>query len=129
MTPGIENLSYAHNTLRWEFPLPRPHTGITVANGTQGVLIWGDDCLCLTVARTGFWDHRGGNAFTNHITYAELRSLLEAGREEEVVMNVGDDNAQTVGQKGKGKRKVKPRDTRFLGLLSSFLFFDCFFNA
>ena len=85
MTPGIENLSYAHNTLRWEFPLPRPHTGITVANGTQGVLIWGDDCLCLTVARTGFWDHRGGNAFTNHITYAELRSLLEAGREEEVV--------------------------------------------
>ena len=85
MMPGVENLSRTDDGLRWEFPLPRPHTGIAMANGTQGVLVWGDDCLCLTVARAGFWDHRGGNTFTNHITYAELRSLLEAGREEEVV--------------------------------------------
>ena len=70
--------------LRWDFPLPRVHTGIALANGKQGVLVWGDDRLCLTVARAGFWDHRGGNPFTHHITYAEMRLLLEAGCEDEV---------------------------------------------
>lgn len=82
--PIIENPSLKQGALRWDFPLPRVHTGIALANGRQGVLVWGDDRLCLTVARAGFWDHRGGNPFTHHITYAEMRSLLEAGREDEV---------------------------------------------
>jgi len=64
--------------LVWQFPLPRSHTGIVLGNGVQGVMIWGIDALCLTVARAGFWDHRGGNPFTARTTYAALRGPLQA---------------------------------------------------
>jgi hypothetical protein len=67
--------------LKWTFPLPRPHCGIALGNGIQGVLVWGDECLCLTVARAGFWDHRGGNAFTTSATFPKVRALLEANDE------------------------------------------------
>ena len=64
--------------LSWTFPLPRPHCGIALGNGTQGVLVWGDQWLCLTIARAGFWDHRGGNPFTTSATFSRVRALLEA---------------------------------------------------
>src|SRR4028119_2105350 len=64
--------------LHWSFPLPRTHCGIALGNGKQGVLVWGDEFLCLTVARAGFWDHRGGKEFTNRATFSEVRALLEA---------------------------------------------------
>lgn len=67
--------------LHWDFPLPRPHTGILLGNGWQGLMIWGVDALCLTVARAGFWDHRGGRKVAAQATYQEVRRLLEAGDE------------------------------------------------
>ncbi len=67
--------------VRFDFPLPRPHYGIALGNGTLGILVWGDEFLCLTIARAGFWDHRGGNAFTTDATFARLRELLESGDE------------------------------------------------
>ncbi len=67
-------------TLSWDFPLPRPHTGILVGNGVQGLMIWGEDMdLVLTVGRAGFWDHRGGNIFATSTTYREVTRLLQAG--------------------------------------------------
>ncbi len=66
-------------TLSWDFPLPRPHTGVPLGNGTLGVLVWGDDALHLTIGRAGFWDRRGGNAFTAAADFALVRRLLEAG--------------------------------------------------
>jgi hypothetical protein len=42
------------------------------------VLVWGDEFLCLTVARTGFWDHRGGKRFTDGATFSKVRTLLES---------------------------------------------------
>ncbi len=57
MNPRID--SSAPNVLHFRFPLPRPLTGIALGNGAQGLLIWGDDSLNITVARNGFWDHRG----------------------------------------------------------------------
>ncbi|HEX8549962.1 MAG TPA: hypothetical protein VF681_00265 [Abditibacteriaceae bacterium] len=71
----------SHSELRWTFPLPRPHCGIALGNGTQGVLVWGDEWLCLTVARAGFWDRRGGNPFTTSATFPKVRALLEANDE------------------------------------------------
>lgn len=70
--------------LIWSFPLPRPHAGISLGNGRQGVMVWGDRSLHLTIARTGFWDRRGGNAFSEHTDYQNLKCLLTTGREEEV---------------------------------------------
>lgn len=67
--------------LSWTFPLPRIHTGVPLANGTLGLLAWGDQALHLTIARAGFWDHRGGTPFSARITFAQLRRLLEAGDE------------------------------------------------
>ncbi|GAB2600184.1 glycosyl hydrolase family 95 catalytic domain-containing protein [Pseudactinotalea suaedae] len=68
--------------LTWTFPLPRTHTGALLGNGRQGLMVWGEDTLHLTVSRAGFWDRRGGNAFSARTTYSELRSMLEEGDEE-----------------------------------------------
>ncbi len=43
--------------------------------------MWGDEWLCLTIARAGFWDHRGGNPFTTSATFPKVRALLEADDE------------------------------------------------
>jgi len=69
------------NPIHWQFPLPRTHTGILLGNGLQGLMVWGENALHLTVGRAGFWDHRGGNAFASRATYSEVRRLLEAGDE------------------------------------------------
>ena len=70
--------------LRWNFPLPRVHAGIELGNGVLGLSVWGDECLHLTIGRTGFWDHRGATSFARSITYSQMRELLGAGREAEV---------------------------------------------
>ncbi len=64
--------------LTWAFPLPRPHTGVTLGNGRQGILVWGTDCLHLTIARNGFWDHRGGAPLAAAVTYAGPRASHRA---------------------------------------------------
>lgn len=71
--------------LSWSFPLPRIHTGVPLGNGTLGVIAWGDQVLNLTIARAGFWDHRGGTPFSSRITFPALRRLLEAGDEAGVL--------------------------------------------
>ena len=75
------NDSHFPPDVRFDFPLPRPHCGIALGNGTLGLLVWGDEVLCLTIARAGFWDHRGGNDFAVDATFSRLRELLESGDE------------------------------------------------
>jgi hypothetical protein len=76
---------FSQNKLIWEFPLPRTHTGILLGNGTQGLMVWGSgEQLNITVARAGFWDHRGGNEFSARITYPELKKMLEAKDNEAI---------------------------------------------
>ncbi|CAN5440099.1 hypothetical protein BH11ARM2_BH11ARM2_23260 [soil metagenome] len=70
--------------IEFAFPLPRVHTGIHLANGRMGALVWGDRTLKVTVAHAGFWDHRGGRPFGTPMTYAELRRLLLSDQEERV---------------------------------------------
>lgn len=65
------------NPITWHFPLPRPHTGVPLGNGIQGLLIWGETSLLLTVARAGFWDHRGGQGILPGTTFAGVRQALE----------------------------------------------------
>ena len=72
------------STLDWYFPLNRPHTGVPLGNGTQGLLIWGENSLRLTIARAGFWDHRNGQNIPPTTTFAAVRRALEAGDEEEL---------------------------------------------
>lgn len=67
------------SALHWYFPLRRPHAGVPLGNGVQGLLVWGDDTLRLTVARAGFWDHRGGQDIPAATTFADLRRALETG--------------------------------------------------
>lgn len=75
-------MTTARAPMTWTFPLPRTHTGMPLANGTQGLLVWGGDKLHITIGRAGFWDHRGGNDFQSTTTFHEVRSLLEAGDED-----------------------------------------------
>ncbi len=66
----------------WQFPLPRTHTGVLLGNGKMGVMIWGEGrVLRVTINRADFWDHRGGLPWTEGMSYARIRELLEAGDE------------------------------------------------
>lgn len=67
--------------LEWKIPLDRTHNGIPLANGVQGLLVWGQDRIILTIGRAGFWDRRGGNPFLSKTTYQEVKALLQAGDE------------------------------------------------
>lgn len=98
--------------LTWSFPLPRPHTGIPLSNGTQGVLAWGQaNVLHLTVSRLGFWDRRGGNPFLSKTTFKEVRSLLEANDEEALLRvfgkNASHQDPARPHQLGGGRLEVK----------------------
>lgn len=84
-------------SLRWHLPLERTHTGIPLANGVQGLLVWGTDRIVVTVGRTGFWDRRGGNPFLSKTTFRELKELLQAG-DEAGLLKVFGSNHDTRGQ-------------------------------
>jgi len=80
MVNGVQTKSN-ETLLTWPFPLPRTHTGILLGNGTQGLMVWGETTLNITIARAGFWDHRGGNPFETRATFNSVRRLLEANDE------------------------------------------------
>lgn len=63
--------------LVWHFPLKRPHAGVALGNGIQGLLIWGEETLRITVARAGFWDHRNGQEIPPGTTFTAVRKALE----------------------------------------------------
>lgn len=44
-------------------------------------MVWGDDVLCLTVARAGFWDRRAGKPFGARATFSRVQELWEANDE------------------------------------------------
>ncbi|HHX39690.1 MAG TPA: hypothetical protein GX715_06980 [Armatimonadetes bacterium] len=69
-------------THRWEFPLPRTHTGVLLGNGTLGALVWGTGSeLRITLGRADHWDHRGGMPWTEKTSYRAIRDCLERGDE------------------------------------------------
>ena len=66
----------------WHFPLPRPHTGPLLGNGTLGAMVWGDgNTLRLTLGRADWWDHRHAMSWNADMTYPNIRRLLEAADE------------------------------------------------
>ncbi|MHC4885263.1 MAG: glycosyl hydrolase family 95 catalytic domain-containing protein [Planctomycetota bacterium] len=70
-------------TIDWEFPLPRTHTGILLGNARLGAMVWGGASqLKITLGRADLWDHRGGMPWTEKQNYADIRRNLEAGDEE-----------------------------------------------
>ena len=68
----------------WHFPLPRPYTGIVAGNGTLGIMVWGGETLRVSIARNGFWDHRGGIPFASKTNFAKVRQMLEGGKMEDL---------------------------------------------
>lgn len=68
--------------ITWYFPLKRPHTGVPLGNGVQGLLIWGESSLLITVGRSGFWDRRGGHEIPPSTTYSTVCTALEEGNHD-----------------------------------------------
>ncbi|MEL7342464.1 MAG: hypothetical protein AAGM67_18425, partial [Bacteroidota bacterium] len=92
----------SQNILSWEFPIHRPHAGVLLGNGTQGLMVWGkQNQLIITIGRAGFWDHRGGNDFTANITYDELESLLMARNDSAIRKAFANPEATTSGGFGR----------------------------
>ena len=68
--------------LVWNFPLPRTHTGVILGNGKQGLMIWGkENQLNITIARAGFWDHRGRKYYDIKTNYTQVKELLKKGNQ------------------------------------------------
>ncbi len=79
---GAQPLQPQPHSLTWTFPLPRPHTGILLGNGVQGLMVWGDsNTVNITLGRAGFWDRRGGNNFSTKTNYQQVKTLLQTGDE------------------------------------------------
>ncbi len=73
-----EESSLRQRSLIWDFPIERPHEGMLLGNGVQGVMVWGEENrLILTVSRAGFWDHRGSIDFATGTTYREIKWYLQ----------------------------------------------------
>jgi len=69
--------SVSANEIRWDFPLPRTHTGILLGNGNQGLMIWGqNNQLNITIAQAGFWNHREVQKFKPKATYKIVNELV-----------------------------------------------------
>lgn len=82
LSPLLLTGQNTEKVLRWDFPLPRTHTGVLMGNGIQGLMVWGiGQQLNITVGRAGFWDHRGGNDFSARTNYPEVKRLLQQGDE------------------------------------------------
>jgi alpha-L-fucosidase 2 len=65
-----------NEVLRRDFPLARPEVGMLLANGTAGVMIWGqDNVLRITLNRSDFWLHRPC-AVSSGGTYAKVREYI-----------------------------------------------------
>lgn len=56
----------------YKFPLERTHCGVPMGNGNAGVLVWGENALHLTVNRSDFWDHPGGDFLVGENFYERL---------------------------------------------------------
>lgn len=62
---------------KWEFPLPRTHTGMLLGNGRMGAMLWGEGgVLRITIGRSDFWDHRGAMGWTKEMSYANIKKHL-----------------------------------------------------
>ena len=64
-------------TLEIDFPLPRTHCGLALGNGLFGALIWGVDGLNVTVNRSDFWDHRGGEKLRGEGLYEKFKAAFD----------------------------------------------------
>lgn len=105
---------FAQNkTLLWNFPIGRPHAGVLLANGTQGLMVWGrDNQLNITIGRAGFWDHRGGNAFSARTTFGDVKKYLESNDEQALkkafeVPKSGGSNLGHPQQLGGGRLEIQ----------------------
>lgn len=80
--PPVDCMSAPFLQQRLEFPFPArdPHAGLPLANGTLGVLLWGEGgTVRLTVNRADYWDRQGALEFGPEATAERLRAWLEAG--------------------------------------------------
>lgn len=100
--------------LVWSFPLPRTHTGMLIGNGTQGLMIWGqENQLHITIGHEGFWDHRAGNDILDRITFSELKQILQSKDHEalkkafEIPVNTSEPHFDRPKQLGGGRLEIR----------------------
>lgn len=83
---AMNSTDSSSNRLRpvaWAFPLPCCHEGLPFGNSVVGDLVWGEGrTLRVTLSRIDFWDHRGGERWTEQQKFSTLRDALERGDEQ-----------------------------------------------
>lgn len=53
-----------------------------MGNGNFGAIIWGKDTLNITVNRSDFWDHRGGELIVENNFYRKMLKVADKSKEE-----------------------------------------------
>lgn len=77
-----------------------------MGNGTLGLLVWGDETLCVTISRAGFWDRRNGKRFSAETTYREVKRLVDARDENGLHQLFAKNVAQKPFQLGGGRLEI-----------------------
>lgn len=101
-------IAQERESLTYDFPLPRPHTGIIIGNGTQGLMIWGKDSLLnITIGHNGFWDHRGKNELKNLTTFKDFKEKIYRGDKTFLKLFTADKSDGIHRQIGGGNLEIK----------------------
>jgi alpha-L-fucosidase 2 len=72
------------------FPIERPHSGLVMGNGNFGVMLWGHEKLCISVNRSDFWDHRGGEVILAEMFYKKAVEAAANPASESAFMDIHD---------------------------------------
>ncbi len=79
-----------NKTISFDFPIPRTHCGLVMGNGNFGVMLWGSEKLCITVNRSDFWDHRGGEVILAEMFYRKAVKIAANPASESEFMDLHD---------------------------------------
>src|SRR5690606_18109395 len=91
-------VSYGQQIREYKFPVARPHAGMIIGNGTQGLMIWGSgNHLNISIGHNGFWDHRWDNRRDSTLDRVRFQQVKEALTDGETMSGLLNKRNKSLG--------------------------------